>query len=141
MNAITPVTAGPGSGLFVLCLDCTKEFRSSELQGQRCLKCRVHRACDGDRVAIAEHVKKQQRYAASGATVNPEQLERLRRRLFGPILALVGDPNKAVELAEDEWQAAMRETPLNRFRVSREEAVTLHPDLRRVRVASPRLSV
>lgn len=97
----------PARGLLVGCLDCRKDFRSSELQGQRCIGCRAHRACADVCRELDAFLAKQRRYRAAGAIANTEQFERLRRRLFTRIQGVVGNPMLAVELAQKEYRAVL----------------------------------
>lgn len=103
---IAPSTAPPRpTGLFVACRDCMKDFRSSELVDQRCLDCRVHRAC-ADVVAELERViHKHRAYLRRGAPPNLEQLQRLQRRLVKRVAPIVPDYRRALEYAEKEFNA------------------------------------
>ena len=105
--------------LYVACRDCRKDCLAGDLQELRCLGCRVHRACETERTAIAAYVKKQARYSAVGAIANPKQLLSLQRHLIARIAQLVADPQQAQSLAATEFDSAVKQA--NRFRVSPEE--------------------
>lgn len=120
--------------LYVVCRDCRKECLVGDLLELRCLSCRVHRACADVREEITAFFNKQRRYAAAGAVANGEQLTRLQRRLMARVSAQVADPRLAQELATAEWRLALKDTPIKRFAVDREEAAQLHPDVRRLQV-------
>jgi hypothetical protein len=120
--------------LYVACRDCRKDCLAGDLRDRRCLNCRIHLACAGVRAEISAFFKKQQRYAAAGAIANDTQLSRLQRRLMARVIAEAPDPRKAPELADAEWRLALKDTPIKRFSVDREEAVQLHPDVGRLQI-------
>jgi|SRR5579859_7441682 len=111
MSILVPqATAAGPRGLYVACRECLKDFRSSELVGRLCVTCRVHQRCAEVRGELETFIRKQRRYAAAGAAVKPEQLERLKRRLIRRIQEVAPDPRMGMELFEKELQAALAPT-------------------------------
>lgn len=92
-------------GLYVACRDCLKDFRSSELVEQRCVECRVHRACADVVAELEQIIQKHRGYLRRGVRPDVERVQRLQRRLLKRIAPIVPDFRRAVEYAEKEFEA------------------------------------
>lgn len=110
-------TQRPAAGLVVVCADCQKEFRSSELVDRRCIACRAHRACADVLEDLDRLIRRHRRYLARGIRPNIDQVERLRRRLLQRIFRVVPDFAKAAELANKEFTAIASAGGLTSLRV------------------------
>lgn len=104
---LLPTMTPARGGLVLACKDCLKEFRSSELVEQRCIGCRVHRHCAEVCAELAAYLKKQLRYRRANARVNPEQLDRLKRRLIKRVQELTPGPQLGMQLVEKEFQSVL----------------------------------